>query len=135
MDLRSTLLHPKDPQFPWTRAAKRYDDGVLTYDVLTLWQAFEKDAESQEFLSDVKVKQKFASALKLSDVDVSKYAAIFYVGGHGPVIDLPTDSDNIRVAEAVRQNSCIHECNFTDPLYSFTRLESQCRQCAMDQRE
>jgi putative intracellular protease/amidase len=36
---------------------------------------------------------------KLSDIDVDNYAALVYVGGHGPCFDLPTDSDNIRVAE------------------------------------
>lgn len=60
-------------------------------------KAFEKDDLSVKFLGDDTVKQKFASALKLSDVDVSKYDAIFYVGGHGPVIDLASDSTNAKL--------------------------------------
>ncbi|KAI0722212.1 class I glutamine amidotransferase-like protein [Cerioporus squamosus] len=50
------------------------------------------------FLSDETVKQKFANAKKLSDVKVTDYDAIFYVGGHGPVIDLAQDPVNAKVA-------------------------------------
>ncbi|RDX53616.1 class I glutamine amidotransferase-like protein [Lentinus brumalis] len=50
------------------------------------------------FLSDETVKQKFANAKKLSDVNVADYDAIFYVGGHGPVIDLAQDPVNAKVA-------------------------------------
>ncbi|KAG9104743.1 hypothetical protein FRC06_011225 [Ceratobasidium sp. 370] len=56
------------------------------------------DDESVKFLQDPEVKQKFATAKKLSDVDPNEYDAIFYVGGHGPVIDLPTDQANIKLA-------------------------------------
>ncbi|TRM59683.1 class I glutamine amidotransferase-like protein [Schizophyllum amplum] len=59
-----------------------------------------KDEESQKFLADEIVKQKLASAKKLSDVDAADYAAIFYVGGHGPVIDLATDPVNVKLANA-----------------------------------
>ncbi|KAG8682197.1 hypothetical protein FRC09_016953 [Ceratobasidium sp. 395] len=58
------------------------------------------DDESVKFLQDPEVKQKFASAKKLSEVDPKEYDAIFYVGGHGPMIDLPTDPDNIKLASA-----------------------------------
>ncbi|KIM90727.1 hypothetical protein PILCRDRAFT_994 [Piloderma croceum F 1598] len=58
-----------------------------------------KDDESVKFLTDDKiVKEKFAHAKKLSDVDVNDYSAVFYVGGHGPVMDLPTDPVNIKLA-------------------------------------
>ncbi|KZP32876.1 class I glutamine amidotransferase-like protein [Athelia psychrophila] len=56
------------------------------------------DEESVKFLKDETVVQKFAQAKKLSDIKVSDYAAIFYIGGHGPVIDLPTDATNIKLA-------------------------------------
>lgn len=59
------------------------------------------DEESVKFLNDEIVKQKFAHAKKLSDVQVSDYAAIFYVGGHGPVIDLAIDPVNIKLASEV----------------------------------
>ncbi|CAE6454314.1 unnamed protein product [Rhizoctonia solani] len=62
------------------------------------------DAESVKFLQDPEVKQKFNDAKKLSDVDPSGYDAIFYVGGHGPMIDLPTDPANIKLANAFYQS-------------------------------
>jgi putative intracellular protease/amidase len=62
---------------------------------------FAEDKQSQDFLKDETVKQKFASAIKLSDINVSKYDAIFYVGGHGPVIDLASDPVNAKLASEV----------------------------------
>ncbi|KAF8913849.1 ThiJ/PfpI [Gymnopilus junonius] len=60
-------------------------------------KAFSKDEESVNFLNDQTVTAKFANAKKLADVDFKDYDAIFYVGGHGPVIDLPTDPVNARL--------------------------------------
>ena len=57
-----------------------------------------KDDQSVAFLSDETVKQKLAAAKKLSDVNASEYDAIFYVGGHGPVIDLASDPVNVKLA-------------------------------------
>ncbi|KAI0036786.1 class I glutamine amidotransferase-like protein [Vararia minispora EC-137] len=56
------------------------------------------DDESQSFLQDTNVQGLFANAKPLRDVDPAKYDAIFYVGGHGPVMDLATDPNNIDVA-------------------------------------
>ena len=53
------------------------------------------------FLNDEVVKAKMASALPLSEVDASKYDAVFYPGGHGPMFDLPTDVHNIDIATKV----------------------------------
>ena len=58
-----------------------------------------KDDESQGFLQDATVKTKLENCLKLTDVKAADYDAIFYVGGHGPVIDLATDPANIKLAE------------------------------------
>ncbi|GAB1519261.1 hypothetical protein RhiTH_002327 [Rhizoctonia solani] len=66
-----------------------------------------KDDESVKFLQDPEVKQKFASAKKLSDVNPADYDAIFYVGGHGPMIDLPEDPNNIKLANAFYQSGKI----------------------------
>ena len=63
-------------------------------------QAF-KDEESVKFLQDATVTSKFSNAKKLSDVNVADYDAIFYVGGHGPVIDLASDPVNIDLASKV----------------------------------
>ncbi|KAI0677070.1 ThiJ/PfpI [Trametes maxima] len=58
-------------------------------------QAFKDDVK---FIEDPIVKEKLANAKKLSDVNVADYDAIFYVGGHGPVIDLATDPVNVKLA-------------------------------------
>ena len=39
------------------------------------------DKDSVKFLNDPEVKQKLATAKKLSEVDPNEYDAIFYVGG------------------------------------------------------
>ncbi|OCH92202.1 class I glutamine amidotransferase-like protein [Obba rivulosa] len=58
-----------------------------------------KDEESVKFLNnDPAVKTKFANAKRISEVDAKDYDAIFYVGGHGPVIDLATDPVNSKLA-------------------------------------
>jgi putative intracellular protease/amidase len=62
---------------------------------------FAEDKESIQFLNDETVKSKLSNAKKLSDVKAEDYDAIFYVGGQGPVIDLPEDSDNIKLATEV----------------------------------
>ena len=59
------------------------------------------DDESQKFLKDEAVVNKLGSAIPVKDVDASKYDAIFYVGGHGPVIDLASDPVNIELANQV----------------------------------
>lgn len=40
---------------------------------------------------------KLTNSKKLSGVKADDYDAIFYVGGHGPVIDLPEDPANIKL--------------------------------------
>ncbi len=53
------------------------------------------------FLSDDAVKAKLSSAKKLSDVNVNDYDAVFYVGGHGPIMDLSQDPINAQVVSNV----------------------------------
>ncbi|KAI0065927.1 class I glutamine amidotransferase-like protein [Artomyces pyxidatus] len=59
-----------------------------------------KDEDSTKFLVDPTVQSLLANAtlLDLKNINVNDYAAIFYVGGHGPVLDLATDASNIAVA-------------------------------------
>ncbi|KAG8947101.1 hypothetical protein FRC04_010952 [Tulasnella sp. 424] len=56
------------------------------------------DDESVKFLKDDVVKNKLANAFKLTDVKEADYAAVFYPGGHGPVIDLATDPASIKLS-------------------------------------
>ncbi|KAG6337354.1 hypothetical protein ID866_1727 [Astraeus odoratus] len=51
-----------------------------------------------KFLEDKTVQYKLAHAKKLSDIKAEDYDAVFYVGGHGPVIDLAVDPVNIKLA-------------------------------------
>lgn len=68
---------------------------------------FKEDKESIQFLNDETVKQKLASAKKISEVQSKDYDAIFYVGGHGPVIDLASDPTNARLISDVRTHPSI----------------------------
>ncbi|EGO01961.1 hypothetical protein SERLA73DRAFT_120613 [Serpula lacrymans var. lacrymans S7.3] len=58
-------------------------------------QMFQDDVK---FLEDANVQSLLAKAKKLTDVKVDDYEAIFYIGGHGPVIDLAVDPANIKLA-------------------------------------
>ena len=64
-------------------------------------KTFANDDGCTKCLRDDIVKEKLANTKYLKDVKADDYDAIFYVGGHGPVIDLPTDPVNIKLAEEV----------------------------------
>jgi len=51
------------------------------------------------FLSAASPKSKLESTKKLSAVEASDYDAVFYVGGHGPMLDLSVDGDNAKLLE------------------------------------
>ncbi|KAG7449308.1 ThiJ/PfpI [Guyanagaster necrorhizus] len=70
-------------------------------------EASAKDDESVKFLNDTTVKSKLANAKQLSNVNAKDYDAIFYVGGHGPVIDLPNDPVNVKLASEFYQSGKI----------------------------
>ncbi|THV03679.1 ThiJ/PfpI [Dendrothele bispora CBS 962.96] len=58
-----------------------------------------EDKECTQFLKDdTIVKAKLDNAKKLSDVKADDYDAIFYIGGHGPVIDLANDPVSLKLA-------------------------------------
>ena len=62
---------------------------------------FAEDKEAVKFLKDEIVKSKLGNAKKLSDVQVKDYDAVFYIGGHGPVLDLASDPVNAKMASEV----------------------------------
>lgn len=76
-------------------------------------QAFTDD-ESVRFLNDPAVRSKFENAKKLSDVKVTEYDAIFYVGGHGPVLDLASDPVNASLASEVMSSFFIDVVKLTE---------------------
>jgi putative intracellular protease/amidase len=49
------------------------------------------------------VHAKFSATKKLSEVKVADYDAVFYVGGHGPTIDLPFDNTNTKLVSDVSE--------------------------------
>jgi len=64
---------------------------------------FKDDPECIKFQADETVKSKLANAKVLSSVSEKDYDAIFYVGGHGPVLDLAVDPVNIKLASEFYQ--------------------------------
>ncbi len=92
-----------------------------------------KDTESVNFLSDETVQKKLANAKKISEVSAKDYDAIFYVGGHGPVIDLPVDPDNSKLASDV----CflLDDISLSLSSCSFTKLERSPQLFATDLRK
>ena len=63
------------------------------------------DEASVNFLNDDIAKAKLANAKKLSDVNVDDYEAVLYVGGQGPVMDLPFDPVNAELASKVSRGA------------------------------
>jgi len=62
-------------------------------------ESFKHDEDCKRFLNDPEVADLLKNAKTLSTVRPDDYEAIFYVGGRGPVIDLPTDMANIQLAD------------------------------------
>ncbi|MBP1850180.1 type 1 glutamine amidotransferase domain-containing protein [Rhizobium halophytocola] len=55
--------------------------------------------ETRRFEADAEATAALAATVKLSDVSVSDYDAVFYPGGHGPLWDLAEDSQSIALIE------------------------------------
>ena len=56
-------------------------------------------ASTRRFDADAPLKEKLAHTLKLSEVKVDEYDAVFYPGGHGPLWDLTNDENSIKLIE------------------------------------
>jgi len=54
---------------------------------------------THRFDKDAALKEKLAHTLKISDVKVEDYDAVFYPGGHGPLWDLANDLNSIALIE------------------------------------
>jgi len=55
--------------------------------------------DTHRFEADAEATQALANTLKLADVKVADYDAVFYPGGHGPLWDLTEDKHSIRLIE------------------------------------
>ncbi len=60
----------------------------------------ENDPINKWFLNDSDIQHKVSHTLKPSEVDVTKYSAIYYIGGHGTVWDF---KDNAELQEITRK--------------------------------
>ena len=61
---------------------------------------FQTDA-TERFKQDSDAQQALAHTLKLSDISVEDYDAVFYPGGHGPLWDLAEDHISISLIESM----------------------------------
>lgn len=54
---------------------------------------------TKRFKTDANLQQKLANTIKLSEVSAEEFDAVFYPGGHGPLWDLTTNQDSIKLIE------------------------------------
>ncbi|QES88198.1 type 1 glutamine amidotransferase domain-containing protein [Rhizosphaericola mali] len=66
-----------------------------------------KDSVNNEFWNNKKYHYKITHTLKPSEINPSKYSAIYYAGGHGAMWDLPNDTALARIAATIYQNNGI----------------------------
>ena len=60
---------------------------------------------TKRFNDDQQLKALLASTKKLSEVSADDFDAVFFPGGHGPLWDLVTDQDSIRLIESFWKNN------------------------------
>ncbi|HEX3418285.1 MAG TPA: type 1 glutamine amidotransferase domain-containing protein, partial [Stellaceae bacterium] len=58
-------------------------------------------AATARFKADQSAQNALADTTKLSDISASRYDAVFYPGGHGPLWDLSEDLNSIALIEAM----------------------------------
>lgn len=61
-------------------------------------EAFQTEA-TRRFKDDPAAKAQLADTRKLSDLEAENFDAVFYPGGHGPLWDLVSDADSLRLIE------------------------------------
>jgi putative intracellular protease/amidase len=54
---------------------------------------------TKRFYKDIDLIDKVAFSLKLSEINYTDYDAVFYAGGHGPMWDLASDKNSIKLIE------------------------------------
>jgi len=55
--------------------------------------------DTDRFDKDAVAQKELANTVKLAEVNVESFDAVFYPGGHGPLWDLYNDSDSIKLIE------------------------------------
>lgn len=73
--------------------------GAAPVDPASVQPAGKNDAATERFLADPVLQRAVAHTVKLSDVDSTRFDAVFFPGGHGTMWDLPGDPDVSRTVE------------------------------------
>lgn len=63
------------------------------------------DPVSKQFWEDKTYRQKVENTMKPAEVDASKYAAIFYAGGHGAMWDFADNQEIAQIAKKIYENN------------------------------
>ncbi|MFG6077307.1 type 1 glutamine amidotransferase domain-containing protein [Erwinia sp. OPT-41] len=61
-------------------------------------------ADTERFRKDIAAQQALANTQQLGNIDSSKFDAVFYAGGHGPLWDLAEDRQSIELIESFYAN-------------------------------
>ena len=61
-------------------------------------------AADHAFLNDAQARALLAASLPLAEVDASRYAAVYFVGGKGAMFDFPGDASVARIVRTVHAN-------------------------------
>ena len=85
-------------------------------------EAFKDDEGCKKFFADAEIQKRINETGKLSDVKAADFDAVFYPGGHGPVVDLAFDDDSKKLIVDFYSSSVF-------PLSSETETESETFRC------
>ena len=59
------------------------------------------------FLNDREAMAKLAASIPLADVDPARYAAVYFVGGKGAMLDFPGNTDIARIVQAIQPRGVV----------------------------
>jgi len=74
--------------------------GAAPFDPSSIKALGQNDANTDRFLADTEAQHKIAQTMKVSQVDVGRFDAVFFPGGHGTMWDLPNDAGVTRTVES-----------------------------------
>lgn len=74
--------------------------GATPIDPGSLKPVGQNDPVVERFLTDTSLQHAVAHTVKLSEVDASRFDAVFFPGGHGTMWDLPSSPDVTRAVES-----------------------------------
>lgn len=73
--------------------------GAAPLDPASVQPTGQNDMATERFLADAVLQRAVAHTVKLSEVDSTRFDAVFFPGGHGTMWDLPGDPDVSRAVE------------------------------------